>query len=222
MPISTVNGASTTGGSQALVVSNLVNGNAVLAALAPSVTPCVCEFTRWGAWSIQTNRDNGDGSVERDRMHLGWWFAGRLSDPAQVPTTGTATYNGQLIGSVKNSTTGAEYVSAGKLQYNANFASPSASTMTVTNFDGVNYGGTVGFDRTRNTAAGFNATPGIAGTIPRTGGAALTGATMDVGGAFYQGRTDPIKDVAGAFAVRANPTGTNHNYIAGGIFAGSR
>jgi hypothetical protein len=134
-----------------------------------------------------------------------------------------------MLGSVKNSSTGAEYVAAAPFQYNANFGNPNASTMTVTGFDGVNYAGSVGFDRNRNTVANilnFNNPATIEGTIPRTGGAPLTSATMEVGGVFMKGRTDPVKDVAGGFSVRANPVstpaGTNHNYIASGIWAGSR
>ena len=155
-------------------------------------------------------------------MHVGWWAAGRMADVAQIPTVGSATYNGHMVGSVKNSSTAAEYITAAPFQYSANFGNPSASTMTVTNFDGVNYGGTVGF----NSAANTPGNTAISGQIPRTGGAALTGATMDVGGGFFQGRSDPVKDVTGGFTVRANPVattaGTNHNYIASGIFAGSR
>ena len=220
--ISTANGQTLARSRQAFASSGLFNGNAVLTTLDPAITPCNCEYTRWGAWSMDNARTNADGSEERDRMHLGWWVAGRLSDPAQIPAVGTATYNGHMIGTVRNSSIGAEYTNAAAFQYSANFGNPNASTMTVTNFDGVNYGGTVGFNRAANTAGQSS----IAGQIPRTGGTALTGATMNVNGAFFQGRTDPVRDVAGGFTVRANPVtaaaGTNHNYIASGIFAGSR
>lgn len=182
-----------------------------------------------GAWSYDNARSNSDGSEERDRMHTGWWLAGRLSDPVQIPTTGTATYNGHMVGTVKNSSTGAEYIAASGFQYVANFGNPAASTMTVSSFDGVSYGGTVPFDRTRNTNAYVSNSEILAaidGIIPRTGGAALSGATMEIGGMFFKGKTDPVKDVAGGFGVRANPVttsaGTNHNYIAAGVWAGSK
>jgi FecR protein len=220
--ISTANGRTLARSRQAFASSDLFNGNAVLTTLNPAITPCLCEYTRWGAWSMDNARTNTDGSEERDRMHIGWWVAGRMSDPAQIPAVGTATYNGQMIGTIRNSAIGAEYTSAAPFQYSANFGNPNASTMNVTNLDGVNYGGTVGFNRAANTAGQSS----IAGQIPRTGGTALTSATMNVNGAFFQGPTDPVRDVAGGFTVRANPVvtaaGTNHNYIASGIFAGSR
>ena len=227
--ISTTNGQTLTRSRQAFAVSDTVNGNAILTQLAPGVTPCVCEYTRWGAWSFDNARTNLDGSEERDRMHVGWWLAGRLTDPVQIPTTGSAAYNGHMVGTVKNSATGAEYIAASGFQYNANFGNPAASTMSVNSFDGVSYGGTLPFDRNRNTNA-YIANPSIPaaieGTIPRTGGAALTSATMEVGGMFFKGVTDPVKDVAGGFSVRANPvtsqTSTQHNYIAAGAWAGSR
>jgi hypothetical protein len=221
--ISTANGQTLARSRQAFASSELFNGNAVLTTLNPAITPCVCEYTRWGAWSMDNARTNADGSEERDRMHLGWWVAGRMSDPAQIPTVGSATYNGHMIGTIRNSSIGAEYTSAAPFQYSANFGNPNASTMTVTNFDGANFNGTVGFNRVANTPGGTS----ISGQITGTGGFLLPpGGTMDIRGAFFQGRTDPVKDVAGNFTVRGNPVvipaGTNHNYIASGIFAGSR
>lgn len=227
--ISTTNSAVLTRSRQAFAVQNLVNGDQAITQLSPGITTCVCEYTRWGAWSVDTARTNADSSEERDRMHMGWWVAGRITDPAQIPTVGSATYNGHIVGSVKNSTVSAEYISAGGFQYNANFANPALSTMTVNGFDSANYSGTVGFNRSANVAssAGPSAISGSLAQVgvANTGSGVLSGATMSVNGAFYRGISDPAKDVAGNFQVKGLPsisTPGNYNYVAGGIWAGSR
>ncbi len=215
--ISTTNGNALSNSHQAFASSDLVNGTGFVQTLAPGTTMCVCEYTRWGAWSADNYRLNGDSSEERDRMHIAMWVAGRLSDPAQIPTIGTATYNGHLVGSIKNSTAGTEYLTAAGFQYQANFGNPGVSTMSVTNLDGANFGGTVGFNRPLNQ---------IQGSMTQTGGPPLVGAQMDVKGAFFRGATDPVKDVAGNWTLKANPVSTpaglNHNLVGAGIFAGSR
>jgi hypothetical protein len=89
--------------------------------------------------------------------------------------------------------------------------------MSVTDLDGVAYAGNVPFNRTTNTISGA-----ITGTNVTPYGPLTGSATMSLDGAFFKGKTDPIKDVAGSFHVKGNPVGMEHKYIAGGIFAGSR
>jgi hypothetical protein len=165
---------------------------------------CVCEFTRWGFWSADNYRANADLTTETDRAHPMTWVAGRLASPAEVPLSGTAVYDGFVVGSFK--TGSSEYLAAGNFQANVNFA--SGATISIPSLDGRAYSGSV----TR--------TPGLnelAGTLSGTGGA-----NMAINGAFFRGANDPVRDVAGRFSVTANPIGPVYNYIGAGIFAGSR
>jgi hypothetical protein len=212
--VSTTNASPLRRSGQAFATSKLVNAEGTILALDPGATFCVCEYTRWGAWSADNYRLNSDMSEERDRAHLMLWVAGRKSNPVDIPLVGTATYNGYMAGAIKNSAS--EYLAGSNFSYSANFGSPAASTMSVTDLDGVTYAGTLPFVRATNTISGS-----ISGT--NIGVGPLTGsATMDLNGAFFKGKTDPIKDVAGRFHITGNPSGPNFNYIGAGIFAGSR
>ena len=216
--VSTTNGSPLRRSSQAFATSKLVNAEAAILALDPGATFCVCEYTRWGAWSADNRRTNADMTEERDRAHLMLWVAGRKSNPVDIPLVGTATYNGYMAGTIRNIAAGNEYLAGSNFSYSANFGAPAASSMSVTNLDGVSYSGNLPFVRATNTIAGS-----IAGTNvnPYTG--PLTGsATMNLEGAFFKGKTDPIKDVAGRFHITGNPVGMEHKYIGAGIFAGSR
>jgi hypothetical protein len=93
--------------------------------------------------------------------------------------------------------------------------------MSVADLDGVTYHGTVPFNRATNSIQGS-----ISGyNVGYHGPLHYGSATMALDGAFFQGKTDPIKDVAGRFTVTGNPVyypAGNFRYIGGGIFAGSR
>jgi hypothetical protein len=212
--VSTTNGSPLRRSGQAFATSKLVNAEGAILALDPGATFCVCEYTRWGAWSADNYRLNSDMSEERDRAHIMLWVAGRKSDSVDIPLSGTATYSGHMAGAIKNGAN--EYLSGSNFSYSANFGAPATSSMSVTDLDGVTYAGTLPFVRATNTISGS-----ITGT--NIGVGPLTGsATMNLEGAFFKGKTDPIKDVAGRFHITGNPSGPNFNYIGGGIFAGSR
>ncbi len=213
--VSTVNGAPARRTGQAFATSKLVNAEGAILALDPGATFCVCEYTRWGAWSVDSYRTNADTTEERDRAHLMLWVAGRKSKSVDIPTVGTATYAGYMAGTIRNM--GNEYLAGSNFSYSANFGSPAASTMSVTDLDGVAYAGNLPFNRATNTISGA-----ITGTNVTPYGPLSGSATMSLDGAFFKGKTDPIKDVAGSFHIKGNPVGMEHKYIAGGIFAGSR
>jgi hypothetical protein len=216
--VSTVNGTPLVRSQQAFATSTLVNAQGVILSLDPGATFCNCEYTRWGAWSVDTARTNPYGSEERDRAHMMLWVAGRKSNSVDIPLVGTATYNGYMVGSIKNGAN--EYLSGSNFSYKADFGAPSSSAMSVSNLDGVKYSGTVPFYRSSNSIHGS-----IAGTNVGYHGPLYGPATMQLDGSFFKGKTDPIKDVAGRFTVTGNPTyypSGNFRYIGGGIFAGSR
>jgi hypothetical protein len=200
--ISSTNGQTLVRSRQAFASSDLVQAQTFFPGV--NFSSCVCEFTRWGFWSADNYRSNADLTTETDRTHLMTWVAGRLATAAEIPVSGTAIYNGFVVGSFKDVNT--EYVAAGNFQANVNFA--SGATISIPSLDGRAYSGSVTRTPTLNE---------LTGTLTGTGGA-----NMAINGAFFRGATDPVKDVAGRFSVTANPVGPNFNYIGAGIFAGSR
>jgi hypothetical protein len=218
--VSTTNGSPLSKSQQAFATSKLVNAEGAILTLDPGATFCVCEYTRWGAWSVDTARQNANYSEERDRAHMMLWVAGRKSNSVDIPLTGTATYKGYMVGAFRNGSSG-EYFSGSNFSYTANFGYPSGSSMSVADLDGVTYHGTVPFNRATNSIQGS-----ISGyNVGYHGPLHYGSATMALDGAFFQGKTDPIKDVAGRFTVTGNPVyypAGNFRYIGGGIFAGSR
>lgn len=163
------------------------------------VTPCVCEYLAWGYWSADIAYTSGPRNGQRDRVHIGTWVAGDLPTPAQLPTTGTAIYNGDARGNVVNGAN--RYVAAGTFQQNWNFATRTGA-ITINNFDGVNYAGTTAGSPTNVNFAGP-----ITGTAGRNG---------NVSGSFFKSPSDPAAYQAGSFSI----VGTG--YQATGTFKGQR
>src|SRR5262249_51756636 len=134
--ISTVNGQSLNGST-----TFMVNVPRTMAQqFKPDTTFCECDYTRWGFWSTDSNRNAANGATESDRGHLLTWVAGRLPNVNEVPTAGSATYVGHVVANVRNA--GNEYVTGANLINTVDFAR-RAGTANVTDFDGVNYAGTL-------------------------------------------------------------------------------
>jgi len=66
--------------------------------LPSGVSFCDCQYLEWGYWLAEGR----DASSNVDRIHLATWVAGDLTDIVDLPSTGSATYNGHLNGSVDN------------------------------------------------------------------------------------------------------------------------
>jgi len=178
---------------------------AVSQASAPStgffpagVTPCTCEFLTWGYWSGDLRYDVGPRAGERDRIQLATFVSGELPSVAQIPITGTATYNGHVVANIVNGT--ARYVAAGSFQQNWNFGT-RAGSVTVGNLDGTTY---TGATTAPVTARDFT------GTIA---GGGRTGA---IDGSFFRSPSDSVAYQAGSLAI------SGPGYRASGIFAGQR
>ena len=173
--------------------------------LPNGVTPCECEYLRWGYWSADARRNlPQDNPLDREAVHIASWVAGEIPDAVDIPTTGTAAYAGHIVGNVKN---GANYyISAGRFTQQYNFATDSG-TFSVTNFDGADYSGAVSASNLRNDFAGAN----IQGDSNRA---------MNLRGSFFktpsQGTGAIPTYVGGDFNV------TGNGYKAGGTFAGER
>ena len=62
-----------------------------------------CDFFKWGATGAAVQFSNGDGPDDPsyvDVVSLGWWIAGDIPQVGQLPTTGSATYAGNTIGTI--------------------------------------------------------------------------------------------------------------------------
>jgi len=162
------------------------------------VTPCACQYLQWGYWTARIDTPNPGltQTIRNDFGSINTWVAGQPT--VNMPTSGSASYNGAAIGTVNNN--GANYLAAGSFNNTYNFGS-NTGTVAINNFDGHNFSGTV-------TGSG----PAYAGAISG-GGGNRTGIVL---GQFYG---PAAAETGGTFAVQAT---SGPSYIASGIFAGKR
>ena len=200
-----------------LATSNL----AVQAGILPSlpslpegVSYCQCQFLQWGFWAASlANTQRGEQDVG-----LGTWVAGVLPSIAAVKMmTGTATYDGHIIGTVSNNTinNGASFFAVGGFHDVWNFGTRNG-TIAINQFDGRNYA---------SVQNGIMAT--AANPRDYTGSFASTGAsagafTGTLNGSFFQGGASPVAAQGGQFAIRNASTNTSVTYRASGIFAAAK
>jgi hypothetical protein len=163
-----------------------------------TVNFCQCTYTQWGFWSSGGTRAGSTGNSLSDIGNLMTWVAGQLPSINQVPATGTATYDGMVVASIKNGSN--QYVSGGNLTNAVNFGTRTMA-VTVTGLDNTNYSG-----------SGI-----ISSTDPRNIAASLTGntgsRTMVLNGSFFKGVASPVSEMGGNVAI----SGTS--YLGSGIFA---
>jgi len=180
----------------------MVSSSAVpVANLTPAgVSLCECSFMSWGWWGGSVGLDDPAGARRTTRIHLANYVVGVLPPISQIPTAGSAVYNGHAVGTVRNGIT--QYIAAGGFQKNWDFASRSG-TITVNNFDGGNY-------TARSTSVSNPGNFAYSGTGTR--------GAITVNGSFFASPTDPVKGVGGQFLI--NQTGTA--YRASGIVIGQR
>ena len=174
----------------------------------PGVSFCNCEYTRWGFWSVDQNRPgytaSGTPAAVRDRVHMGTWVAGvRAVEHVDIPTTGTATYAGHIIGSFKTGNN--EYIAAGNMSNTVNFGTNSG-IVTINNLDGRNYFGGLSMPVA-------NARNLFSGVMNSNSGAA---AKLALYGEFMKNSSSAVGEMAGGFFVSSAP---GVNYIGSGTFA---
>ncbi|HYE00204.1 MAG TPA: FecR domain-containing protein, partial [Alphaproteobacteria bacterium] len=120
----------------------VISAHAVPLAL-PGPAECSCDFVDWGWWGGQISQSSSfvPGSDESlDRVHLGTWVAGVLTDASDMPTSMTATYTGHAVGTVVTSA-GARFVERGGFTAAYDFGS-RVMTATLAGFAGGTYQGT--------------------------------------------------------------------------------
>ena len=168
--------------------------------LASASNPaCTCEFLSWGKWtsSVPDPRDNGNTLTAR-----GTYVAGTPS--VQLPTTGSATYNGFMAGYASHH--GQINYATGTYQNVWNFQNRNGAF--TGSFDGRNYAGTM-------QTTGPTGTTTFAGTINSTSGHHRSGS---MSGGFFSSPTNPSAYQAGTFSIGNGSS----RYQATGIFAGQR
>lgn len=180
-----------------MVSSSAVPLNGIVPA---GVSLCECSFMSWGWWGGHGGIDDPANTSRGLRIHAANYVVGVLPPISQIPTAGTAVYNGHIVGTVRDGVT--QYIAAGAFQKNWDFASRTG-TMAVRNFDGGNYQATSTSSANPGTFA-YNGT-GTRGAIR-------------VDGAFFAAPNDPVKGVGGQFLI--NSTGTA--YRASGVIVGQR
>jgi hypothetical protein len=176
--------------------STPLNNNTMLAsyqtapvALPGGVQPCSCEYLSWGFWSSNMNLGNNQTA----NVNLGTYVVGQVT--GNMPLTGSATYNGTMVGNVQNGNNA--YVGTGTYAMDWSFRNRNG-TFGAT-FDGTNYGGLVG------STGGANFS-GVFGNL-----GSLRGGTL--AGSFFGPQA---QNQGGQFAI-GGPA-----YQASGIFFGKR
>jgi hypothetical protein len=190
-----VNGKSVSG---VFVSANGAALNQVVTSAIPNLTPCQCDYTRWGFWVIDSagNPNTNTGS----EFALGTWVAGRpVGSISDIPTTGQATYTGHVIANINSAG-----FAAGGFSNTVDFGARTGA-VTVSNLDSTNYTGTV----LLNTADPRNFGGTLAGNVG--------GRTMALDGSFFQSKTSPIGEMGGRVAITGNS-----NYLGSGIFAATK
>ncbi len=184
-----------------------------------------CDFIKWGTWGTRTEFSDTEGSPEYvDNVHLGWGVAGDITALDDLPSTGSATYNGNAIANVANRigrNSWATYVASGKLAMDWDFAE-RAGNFEISQFDKANIGGqglTFGGDM---YTPGVLNDPSFAGN--HFGGTIAGNLPNNLGNLHGSARGSFVNDLAGnrARGVIGNWNVKGHHYKATGIFGGSR
>jgi len=178
----------------AMATSGTVQGAADGLFQAAGATPCSCQFLQWGYWTgqLQSTPSQGLMTNRTDRAFINTWVAGQPT--VTMPTSGVGTFNGAAIGTVFNN--GATYLAAGQFNNTYNFGAHTG-TVSISNFDGRNFAGTV-------TGPGNTYTGSLTGVN-------LTGNTA---GTFFGPNA---VETGGNFSVQST---AGPRYLASGIFAG--
>jgi hypothetical protein len=150
-----------------------------------------CEFMTWGWWGKTI------GMESNYSVHLGNWIIGKQPENSAMPSSGTATYTGNAVGTVLNN--GAQYIATGTMSSTMNFGTRTG-TVSVSGYD------------TKSFSAGVTFGSGTA----TFSGSSTSGITASVTGAFASNGTDPVKGIMGNFSA------TDGTWSSTGIFAGSK
>ncbi len=220
-----INGTSSTSIANGVTVANnrlfLVSSSTVpidfQSFAGAGVTACTCSFMQWGWWIGEVQNGN-NAQFER---FLGTWVVGNIPNAADIPLTGTATYNGHAIATVSwgsgtvNSGAVSRYIAAGNYTQTWNFASANGNAM-ISNFDRGGAPGAAGL----TMSGAISAPGGISDQRHFQGSVAGGGVSGPLAGSFFRSPTDAVAGVGGSFLVSGTVGGKA--YGAGGTFAAQR
>ena len=170
-----------------------------------------CDFMKWGEFGVEfTYLENGMYQMTEE-IGLGWWVAGNVTHPGDLPQMGSAAYSGTAIGTIAVNGSPNLQTGRGDLGMNWNFAQRSG-TLRIRNFD-------VAGGKTPLNVSGRMTMPGsvnrftgnLAGTV---GQANASGGAI---GSFVKNGKDPAAGVIGNWGVAAGL-----GYRATGIFGARR
>lgn len=162
---------------------------------------CDCNYLTWGRWNAGIE-GNGTSYGPFD----GYWVAGQLSEMAELPQSGQATYNGHAVGMVSDGVDITHGVQ-GDFQAVVDFGSGQGS-LQISNFDGRSFGtNNLDINNSGMLAWGFQ-------------GELSDGA--DINGRYQAGfasdGSDPAAAMIGTFAA----DDANADWSASGVFGGTR
>ena len=189
-----------------------------------------CDFMTWGAWLTLLNVENGENSDHQPLPNtqisaIGWWVAAdSLPTIGQLPTLGTASYDGHAIGEVLYGSEGIQtYLAKGDVHMDWDFGQ-RAGVLDITNF---------GVPGNENVpvlnASGRMDMPGVATALNKFSGPLRGTLGNDhcaptvygiANGSFAANGTDKTAGVIGNFSV-AN-FGDSTFYKASGVFGAGR
>jgi FecR protein len=162
----------------------------------PTVTPRECQYLRWGYWARQVRPWDSSPTTNRRNDFRGTdtWVAGRPT--VNMPTRGTASFNGVAIGTVSDNH--ANYPATGNFNNTYNFGN-NTGKITISNFDGRNFSGPV---------VGARGSASYSGSLRGTN---LSGTTS---GSFYRPNA---AETGGVFSIHST---IGPSYLASGTFSG--
>ncbi|MEM8574146.1 MAG: FecR domain-containing protein [Pseudomonadota bacterium] len=166
-----------------------------------------CDYIKWGAWGTRSSYTNKAGNKVTEDTHLGWWITGDVVSPSDMPTRGSASYAGDVVGTVARRNEGVwnQSVATGRLNMDWNFAR-RRGTLAITDFDRKNIYGVVG--------ASQKSPQSFVGGLAGNGGIVGTTAGSFVGS---PGKGQTPGGVIGNFDARK----LNGNWRANGIYGGT-
>lgn len=146
-----------------------------------------CSYVDWGWWGTRViaDIDDGGGGTDRrdERVHMGTWVAGDITNPSDLPTGMAATYSGTVLANVSSG--GDSYIAAGTMGLEIDLDDRSGD-FTISNLDGADYTATV-FDASTATQTLFRSND-------LEGDNGLTGSLV---GALVNNGTDPAAGTIG-------------------------
>lgn len=176
------------------IVSSDVVPAAIFANETSSAICNACSFMTWGWWGQAAV---GESSKS---VHLGNWIIGKQPENSAMPSSGTATYTGNAVGTVLNN--GAQYIATGTMSSTMNFGTRTG-TVSVSGYDSKNFSAAVSFGSSTATFSG-SSTSGITASV--TGAFASDGTGTSLGN---------VKGIMGNFSA------SDGTWSSTGIFAGS-